>query len=130
MTRLDWIIEAVAAAGLLNALYALATQARLRRREGAACGSVLLGPRSRLLGVPNTLVGAVFYAGVMAAFALGRGQAGQWARGAAAVAGLAAAGVSVYLLWSLMRRDGTCPICLAGNAINLVLAGLLAAAVV
>ncbi len=132
MTSLQIVILAVAAAGLLNAANALRLQVKLRREyAGRSCDNVLASPHARLLGLPNTVVGMAFYAGVIAAFALPVSwPATGWLRIAAAAAAVAAGGVSVYLLWSLMAvTKMPCKICLAGNAINLFLAGLTVAAV-
>ena len=151
MTPVTLLIELTCLAGLATACYGLALYVRERpgggscgdapgaggQPTGAAaegteqCSSVQRSPRGRLFGVPNTVLGIAYYLAVMGAFALPDSGAAQLARGAAALASLAAAAMSVFLLWSLMaitRR--ACRVCLAGNSINLFLCGLVLASVV
>ncbi len=127
MTIAVLLIELTALAGLATAGCGLVLYFRDRScsQTDTECAGVQRSPRGRLFGVPNTAIGIVYYVGVIVAFALPESGLAQIARGAAALASLAAAALSIFLLWSLMaitRR--ACRVCLAGNSINLFLAGL------
>ena len=129
------LIELFALAGAATAATGGALHMRSLRADGPPqgdCPDVMGHPHGRLFGLPNWIVGLGYCVAVMVVFALPADvSAVRVVRWAVAVAAVAAAGVSVYLLWSLMavvRRP--CRVCLTANAINLVLTGLILAAVV
>jgi uncharacterized membrane protein len=92
------------------------------RMDADSCARVVNHPHARILGVPNALVGVVFYAAVIvAAFSGGEGLLT-----VVRVLSLFAVAASVFLTWSLIavvRRP--CPLCITAHAVNIVLALLL-----
>jgi uncharacterized membrane protein len=93
----------------------------LNKSRRAALGevkgpSVVKTPRAHLFGVPNSLVGTLYYPGVGIAVWFVRGSAAQ---AILLLAMLGAAVTSVYLAYSLVyitRR--TCPYCWTSHAVN------------
>lgn len=129
------VVAVLALAGLADALYfTFAYYGRIRKarwvpeilcaREGSNCVTVVQTPYARVFGVPNSLLGIVYYlllilwavAGPLVS-ALG------WAL-IAASAGTVILGF--YLIYSLRRKLYIdCPLCYAAHAINAVLLVLL-----
>jgi uncharacterized membrane protein len=131
--------------GLLNALhFALAYYGRVRKarwvpqrlcaREGSNCVVVVRTIYARVFGLPNSLLGIVYYIVLIGWVLAGGGQAFA-AGGAAWLPGawwllIVASGVAVlmgfYLIHALWRILGVhCPLCYAAHAINLALMLLL-----
>jgi uncharacterized membrane protein len=135
-------------AGLTNALYfTFAYYGRIKKarwvpeilcaREGSSCVTVVQTPYARVLGVPNSLLGIIYYVALIA-FA-----ATDWPFGSSlgihftyVVFSLShfllipPSGVTVvlgfYLIYALRRKLHThCPLCYLGHALNAILFVLL-----
>jgi uncharacterized membrane protein len=142
------IICALSLAGLADALYfTFAYYGRIKEarwvpeilcaREGSSCVTVVQTPYSRVFGVPNSLLGIIYYLLLIA------GAEENWSFGInrhvhfASVAiplGLAlliflSAGTTIlgfYLIYTLRRRlQVDCPLCYTAHAINAALFVLL-----
>jgi uncharacterized membrane protein len=93
----------------------------LNKSRRAALGevkgpSVVKTPRAHLFGVPNSLVGTLYYPGVAVAAWVARGEVAQ---GVLLAAMLGAAATSAYLAYSLLyvtRRE--CPYCWTSHVVN------------
>jgi len=135
MNITHYIIIALAVIGLYIAAYftlvyygLLAPSTKLMPRvcrlKDRTCQTVLTTKYARLFGVPNSLLGVLYYSAVIVLLS------GGWAAGPVASALIAAAWFAVavgfllvYSLFFIIRIP--CPLCLAGHAINLLLALLL-----
>lgn len=107
--------------GLYVSLFMLRKSIRAARGEIAG-PSVVKTPRAHLFGVPNALLGAIYYPALAAAVWLIRGTALEIAL---LVLVLGAAGTSVVLAYSLLfvtRRE--CPYCWTSHLMNWTLLGL------
>ncbi len=142
------LIVILALGGLADALYfTFAYYGRVKKsrwipeilcaREGSSCVTVVQTKYGRVFGVPNSLLGTVYYLVLIAwslvpgqphGFFLGEGKLLLYA-GARAVLVLISAGTAVlggYLIYALRRRLGThCPLCYTAHAINTILFVLL-----
>jgi uncharacterized membrane protein len=109
------VITLLCGVGFYASLFMLA---KLRRAErGELPGpSVVKSPRAKLYGVPNTLLGAIYYPALAISIWLVRGPAATWAVLAAVIfAGL----TSVVLAYSLLFITGrVCPYCWTAHAVN------------
>lgn len=146
------LIFVLALAGLIISLYfTLAYYGRIRKahwipevlcaREGSSCVTVLQTPYARVLGIPNSLLGIIYYILVMAwALKDWSTPVDLYIRGAHLVLGnpvrlliaLSAATVILgfYLIYALRRwLRVDCPLCYTAHAINAVLLVLLVALV-
>ena len=120
---------AVALLGAFNAGAAIRVFYRENLKEravqpsGSACRSVFQTRHARALGLPNGVVGVVYYLIVIGlAIANAVGAPPVIVDGAAMLA-LIAAAFSIYLTYLLIfRLRMSCRICHTGNAINVVLA--------
>ncbi|BCW97335.1 MAG: hypothetical protein KatS3mg024_0162 [Armatimonadota bacterium] len=101
---------------------------RVCRVDSGDCRKVITSPRARLFGVPNSVLGVVWYllAGSLAAAALGTGSL-PWRPALLALSALTVV-VGIYLIWSLrFRLQVHCWFCYLGHATNFIIfAGLLA----
>lgn len=91
--------------------------------RGHVCGDVLDARYARVLGLPNSAFGTVFYALWIAWLAAGKEPAGlaPWI----ALATAAAFTMSLYLAWALIfRMRVVCRLCFAGHGINTALLAL------
>ena len=141
------LILLVSGAGLANALYfTFAYYGRVRgarwipealcAREGSSCVTVLQTPYARVFGVPNSLLGILYYLMLIAWSAL------QWSPAMdiyfhvtyfvlsllhiLILASAATVVLGFYLIYSLNYKLHThCPLCYAGHAINATLLVLL-----
>jgi uncharacterized membrane protein len=107
--------------GLYVSLFMLRKSLRAARGEIAG-PSVVKTPRAHLFGVPNSLLGAIYYPALAIAVWLVRGTAFEIVL---LVVVLAAAGTSVALAYSLLfvtRRS--CPYCWTSHVVNWMLLGL------
>ena len=144
------LIIALALAGLIISFYfTLAYYGRIKKarwvpeilcaREGSSCVTVVQTPYARVFGVPNSLLGIVFYAALIAwslvpaktwgvAFedAMPASRAGLWLFLPVSVATVALGFYLIYALRRILYID--CPLCYTAHAINLVLFFLLLAA--
>ena len=123
-----WIALAVGAAAAAAALYghyrvlpAWLTGPEVCLMEDGGCAVLFRSPRSRLLGVPNALLGVALYA------LLAIGLVVHWPPLLLFVMTLPAVAMSVFLAYSLLSRHLQCRICWTGHVANGVLAVLLAA---
>lgn len=92
------------------------------RMEEGACSRVVQHPHARLLGVPNALVGLLYYCGIAGAVLSGN----PLLMDAASAAAWVAVAAGVGLGWSLLTVvRAPCPLCWTAHGVNLVLALLL-----
>lgn len=131
-----FVIVVLALAGLADALYfTFAYYGRIRKarwvpeilcaREGSSCVTVVQTPYARVFGLPNSLLGIVYYLGlILWAFSHRTEQAALSRPFAVFTDGLIiiAAGTAVlggYLIYALRRKLGVdCPMCYTAHAIN------------
>ena len=95
------------------------------RMERGECSHVIEHPDARVLGVPNALLGLVYYLVLLSAVGgLLPAPAWPWLRIAAWVSVIA----GVYLTTSLLRKVRIpCPLCVTSHALNLIILILLQA---
>ena len=84
--------------------------------EDGGCAVLFRSPRSRLLGVPNALLGVVLYVLLAIGLVLG------WPAWMLFVMTVPAVAMSIVLAHSLITRRLQCRICWTGHAANAVLA--------
>ena len=98
---------------------------RVCRMDERTCASVIFTPDARVFGPPNSLLGQVYYAALMAGAALGvLGDPWVWWLGVAS--SLATVGLGVYLSYALLFvLRVPCPLCFASHTINASLCALL-----
>ena len=148
MVLLRFLICALALVGLADSLYfTLAYYGRIRKarwipeilcaREGSACVTVVQTPYARVFGVPNSLLGIVYYvlliAGAMENWTFGVNFDFHFARVVVpfgmAILILISAGtilVGFYLVYALRRKlHVDCPLCYTAHAINVAIFVLL-----
>ena len=95
------------------------------RLEERTCAAVVFTPSARVFGPPNSLLGQVFYAVLLAGAAAG------WLADPVlwrlfAGASLLTVGLGVYLSYALLFvLRVPCPLCFASHGINAVICGLL-----
>ena len=117
-------IQAMVVRGVITLLCGVALYASLfmlNKSRRAARGelegpSVVKTPRAHLFGVPNSLVGTLYYPAIAVAVWLARGTASELA---ILIAALVAAATSAYLAYSLIyvtRRE--CPYCWTAHVAN------------
>jgi uncharacterized membrane protein len=123
---LTWIALVVGAAAASAALYghylvlpAWLTGPDVCLMADGGCAVLFRSPRSRLLGVPNALLGVMLY--VLLAIGLMR----HWPARLLFVMTLPAVAMSIVLAHSLITRKLQCRICWTGHAANAILAGTL-----
>jgi len=140
-------VIALSLAGLADALYfTFAYYGRIRKarwvppvlcaREGSSCVTVVQTPYGSVFGVPNSLLGIVYYvllliwavAGQSVAFGFRLGMTSYSITFVNLLIAASAATVALgfYLIYALRRILHTdCPFCYAAHAINLALLALL-----
>ena len=142
------LVVLLSLAGLADALYfTLAYYGRVKKarwvpqilcaREGSSCVTVVQTPYARVFGVPNSLLGIVYYLMLIGWAVLGGEWSIVWVRPQSTVAfhwfrwGLVAmSGMTVllgsYLICALRRKlHVDCPLCYTAHAINAALLVLL-----
>lgn len=129
--------------GLANALYfTFAYYGRIKKarwvpeilcaREGSSCVTVVQTPYARVFGVPNSLLGIIYYVAVIAGAVTDWSYWTNWGihltyifLGPSSLIKLAGAVTVVlgfYLIYALRRKLHThCPMCYLGHAINATL---------
>ncbi len=125
---ISWAAIAVGFAAACLALYgryrklpAVFTGPDICRQEAGGCQILFRSRGAALLGVPNSLLGILFYPAVAAGLLLG------WPAWWLFSAASAALAMTVALALRLVRRRLECRICWAGHAANAVLWGILGA---
>ena len=139
------LIAALALAGLVNAVYfTLAYYGRVKKSrwvprvlcasEGSSCVTVLQTPYARVLKVPNSLLGIVYYLAILVWLPWTRAAHFQeehlwlvlgWTC-ALLLGGAVSVVVGIYLVHALRRKlHVDCPLCYVAHAINIVLFVLL-----
>jgi uncharacterized membrane protein len=120
---LIWIALALGAAAAAAALYghyrvlpSWLTGPEVCLMEDGGCGVLFRSPRSRLLGVPNALLGVTLYVLLAAGLLL------RWPAWLLFAMTLPAVAMSAFLAYSLISRHLQCRICWTGHAANAVLA--------
>jgi uncharacterized membrane protein len=120
---LTWIALAAGAAAAAAALYghyrvlpAWLTGPDVCLMEDGGCAVLFRSPRSRLLGVPNALLGVFLYALLAAGLML------DWPAWLLFAMTLPAVAMSAFLGYSLLTRKLQCRICWTGHVANAVLA--------
>ena len=120
---LTWIALAAGAAAAAAALYghyrvlpAWLTGPEVCLMEDGGCAVLFRSPRSRLLGVPNALLGVILYVLLAAGLVL------NWPVRLLFVMMLPAVAMSAFLGYSLFTRKLQCRICWTGHVANAVLA--------
>ena len=95
------------------------------RLEERTCASIVFTPSARVFGPPNSLLGAMYYAALVAGAALGAfAHPALWWLYAAA--SLATVGLAVYLSYALLFvLRVPCPLCFVSHGINAAILGLL-----
>ena len=100
----------------------------LRAREGSNCVTVVQTPYARVFGVPNSLLGVIYYVGLLV-WALGCQRVEEdfpwflWVLLTGASISLVMARYLTYALREKLRL--TCPLCNLAHIVNIVLAVLL-----
>ena len=120
---LIWIALGLGAAAAGAALYghyrvlpAWLTGPEVCLMEDGGCAVLFRSPRSRLLGVPNALLGVTLYVLLALGLVLG------WPAWLLVAMTLPAVAMSIVLAHSLITRHLQCRICWTGHAANAVLA--------
>lgn len=128
-TTAVWIALGMGTAASAAALYgryrtlpAWLTGPAICRLEANGCAVLFRTPLAAILGVPNSLLGALFYPLTALGLVLG------WPLPLLLAAATAALAMSGYLAFRLLRDRLECRVCWTGHAANLLLwAGLLVA---
>ncbi len=121
-----WIVSFLALAGLANALYFAMSyygpsRGRLIPTTGSPCQTVMQTPDGRVLGLPNFILGMLYYLALIA-LSWTAEPTSRWMT-AAWIASWLAVLLGVYLVYALLfRLRVSCPLCMMGHAINLALA--------
>ena len=123
---LTWIALILGAAAAAAALYghyrvlpAWLTGPEVCLMEDGGCAVLFRSPRSRLLGVPNALLGVLLYALLAIGLVL------HWNPWLLLIMTLPAVAMSAFLGYSLLSRGLQCRICWTGHVANAMLALLL-----
>jgi len=136
----------LALAGMADAIYfTLAYYGGIKRArwvpgifcasDGSSCVTVVKTPYARVFGVPNSLLGIIYYAAIIWRVAqgppVGMRRAEIFLAGRLlALASIVTVALGAYLVYALRRKLAVnCPLCYAAHAINLLLMVLLAASV-
>lgn len=128
----------LAAVGLVISSYFTAVAYRWMRADArwvppfcrlgeATCASIVFTPQARVFGVPNSLLGQIYYASLLAGAPAGALDE-PWMRIAWLGASLVTVGLGLYLTWSLLFMTRVpCVLCFTSHGINAVIFGLLVA---
>ncbi|HEV2351747.1 MAG TPA: vitamin K epoxide reductase family protein [Terriglobia bacterium] len=133
------LIVFLSVVGLANALYfTFAYYGRIKKarwvpeilcaREGSSCVTVVQTPYARVFGVPNSLLGIIYYVLLIvwacSGFTIGPSITIRTRAVPLSILGFLAAGAGTvvlgfYLIYALRRKLHThCPLCYLGHAIN------------
>lgn len=95
---------------------------RVCRLDEGTCASVVHTPRARVLGVPNSVLGQLYYLALIAGVASGWLWVGPW-RQLALLAAAMTVLLGAYLTYSLLYVTRVpCRLCFTSHALNAVLA--------
>ncbi len=142
------LIIVLSLAGLADALYfTFAYYGRIKKarwvpeilcaREGSSCVTVVQTPYARVFGVPNSLLGIIYYHVLIAWAAKGVSNASSWyihftyfvispAYFLLVLTSATTVVLGFYLVWALRRKlHIDCPLCYTAHAINAALFVLL-----
>lgn len=132
-----WGLAALALCGLLNSVYFTLIYFRVVRPDNSmlpsfcrigrgTCEAVVFTRYGRVFGVPNSVLGIVFYLVIVDAGLSGI-MGGHYGRlGIALTASILSVVLSIYLVWALLvRLRAVCVFCMVGHALNVGIAGLL-----
>lgn len=98
---------------------------RVCRMDERTCASVIFTPSARVFGPPNSLLGQVYYAALLAGAAVGI-LSDPWVWRLCVASSLATVGLGAYLSYALLVvLRVPCPLCFASHGINVSLCGLL-----
>lgn len=111
--------SAAALYGRYRELPALLTGPHVCKLEAGGCQILFRTKTAALLGVPNSLLGLIYYAALPVALALGA------TAELLAVVSLAPVAMTGYLAWYLIREKLECRICWVGHAANTAAAACL-----
>jgi uncharacterized membrane protein len=119
---LVWLALPVGVAAATAALYgryrplpAFLTGPAICRLEDNGCGVLFRTRDAALLGVPNSLLGLLFYAVIAAGLLF------HWPAGLLLAAATGALAMSVFLAFRLIRGHLECRVCWTGHAANALL---------
>lgn len=116
------VISVLCAVGFYASVFMLDKSARAARGELSEPSVVQTERASVYFGVPNSLIGLVYYAALAAVSWLAHGTT---LLALATAASAAAAGTSVYLAYSLLFvTKRSCPYCWTAHAVNWALLAL------
>lgn len=137
------LIVFLSVVGLANSLYfTFAYYGRIKKarwvpeilcaREGSSCVTVVQTPYARVFGVPNSLLGIIYYVALIAGAVTDWSYGTNWGihftyivLGPSSLIKLASAATVIlgfYLVYALRRKLHThCPMCYLGHAINATL---------
>lgn len=94
-------------------------------RDGSNCVTVVQTPYARVFGVPNSLLGILYYSALIL-WSLAPSRAPGWFLGLLVAASVVSVLLGFYLIYSLIARLHThCPLCYTAHAINATLLILL-----
>jgi uncharacterized membrane protein len=111
--------SAAALSGRYRELPSFLTGPRICKLEAGGCAILFRTKTAALLGVPNSLLGLVYYAALPVALAFGA------PAGPLAAISLAPVAMTVYLARYLIREKLECRICWVGHAANAATAACL-----
>lgn len=98
---------------------------KMCRLSEGTCAQIVFTPRARLFGMPNSVLGQLYYGALMIGIATGSiwRTPVEWLT---LIASLATVVIGAYLTWSLLFRTRVnCVLCFTSHAINLAILLLL-----
>ena len=97
------------------------------RMDEQTCATIVFTPQARLIGLPNSVLGQVFYVMMLLGVQLGWVYGPDPLRMAYLAASAVSVGIGVYLSYALVfTLRVSCPLCFTSHGINLVVFGILA----
>jgi len=132
------LLTLLSSAGLLIATYFTAVAYRwvrpdvgwvpaFCRMDEQTCATIVFTPQARLIGLPNSVLGQVFYVMMLLGVQLEWLSGPDTLRMAYLAASAASVGIGVYLSYALVfTLRVPCPLCFTSHGINLVIFSILA----
>ena len=97
------------------------------RMDEQTCATIVFTPQARVIGLPNSVLGQVFYVMMLLGVQLGWVHGPDPVRMAYLAASAATVAIGVYLSYALVfTLRVSCPLCFTSHGINLVVFGILA----